>query len=146
MSARDDKIFRIIDANFNRSREGLRVCEDIARFVMNSGALTKELKSARHKISNIRKSMGHKAGRLMVSRDVDGDVTKHSLIRARTRRTTLPDIYQANMQRVKESIRVLEEFFKIIDENTSRKFQSLRFDIYEIEQRSARLISGLKNL
>jgi thiamine-phosphate pyrophosphorylase len=143
MTTRDEKIFRIIDANFNRSREGLRVCEEIARFILNSKPLTEDLKSARHKISTIRKNMGAKAGLLMTSRDVEGDVTKNSLISARTRRTSLADIYQANMQRVKESVRVLEEFFKLIDETTSRKLQSLRFDIYEIEQKSARPIAGL---
>ncbi len=140
MKTREDKIFRIIDANFNRSREGLRVCEEIARFVLNSKVLTEDLKSVRHKISTIRKNTSPS---LIASRDVEGDVAKDSLVRARTKRTTLADIYQANMQRSKESIRVLEEFFKLIDESVSRKLQSLRFDVYEIEKKSAGSIARL---
>ena len=52
MGIRED-VFRVVDANFNRSREGLRVCEDITRFIVASPALTKELKALRHGISDI---------------------------------------------------------------------------------------------
>jgi thiamine-phosphate pyrophosphorylase len=141
----DEKLYRIIDANFNRSREGLRVCEEIARFVLDSKELTEGLKSVRHKISTVRKTMPEISYRLAASRDVEGDVGKSLNIRSRTRRASCADIYEANIQRVKESIRVLEEFFKIIDENTSRKFSSLRFKVYEIEQGSASKIAALKN-
>ena len=50
------EISRIIDANLNRSREGLRVCEDIARFAMNSGKISRELKTVRHAISSVMRS------------------------------------------------------------------------------------------
>ena len=43
-------LLRILDANSNRSREGLRVCEEVARFVLNSHPLTKDLKRLRHAI------------------------------------------------------------------------------------------------
>ena len=42
---------RIIDANLNRSREGLRVCEEVARFHLSSPQLTRELKSVRHAVN-----------------------------------------------------------------------------------------------
>ena len=144
MTKQEDLVWRVIDANFNRSREGLRVCEEIARFILNSKPLTEELKSARHAISNIRKNAGDKPGRLLASRDVEGDVAKELNIRMRTRRATSADIYQANIQRVKESLRVLEEFFKIIDEKQSRKFSGLRFRIYDIERRSAGRIAAFR--
>jgi thiamine-phosphate pyrophosphorylase len=144
MNKTEDRIFRIIDANFNRSREGLRVCEEIARFVLNSKKITQELKGARHRISTIRKSMGLASGMLITSRDVEGDVTKGSNIRLRTKRATCADIYTANMQRAKESLRVLEEFFKLIDEKTSRKFSKIRFIVYKIEQDSDPAIEKLR--
>ena len=144
MTRQEELVWRIIDANFNRSREGLRVCEEIARFILNSKPLTEELKSARHSISTIRKNTGDKSGILLASRDVEGDVAKELNIRMRTKRATSADIFQANIQRVKESLRVLEEFFKLMDEKTSKKFSKLRFDVYMIEQGSSRAIYKLK--
>jgi hypothetical protein len=144
MNKTEERIFRIIDANFNRSREGLRVCEEIARFVLNSKKLTEELKSARHRISTIKKGVGAISGALISSRDVEGDVTKWSNIRARTKRASCADIYTANIQRAKESLRVLEEFFKLMDEKTSKKFSRIRFFVYEIEQDSSSAIKKLR--
>ena len=42
---------RIIDANFNRSREALRVMEEYARFVLDDGVATGQLKSLRHELT-----------------------------------------------------------------------------------------------
>ena len=42
---------RILDANFNRSREALRVMEEFARFVLDDSSLTQALKSARHDLT-----------------------------------------------------------------------------------------------
>ena len=44
------KILRIIDANANRLREALRVCEDIARFILSDKRATQEFKSLRHRV------------------------------------------------------------------------------------------------
>jgi thiamine-phosphate pyrophosphorylase len=144
MKNAEKHIYRIIDANFNRSREGLRVCEEIARFAIGSKELTEELKSVRHRISTIKKDTGSGPIELICSRDVAGDVGRDSNIRARTRRADLGDIFSANMQRTKESIRVLEEFFKLIDEDISRRFSRLRFKVYDIEQSSAKRLGSLK--
>ena len=46
------------------------------------------------------------------------------------------DIFGANIERVKESLRVLEEFFKLIDKKDSAKFTKLRFKVYEIEKKA----------
>jgi thiamine-phosphate pyrophosphorylase len=144
MKNSEKHIYRIIDANFNRSREGLRVCEEIARFAIGSKELTEKLKSVRHGISTIKKDTGSGPIALISSRDVAGDVGRESNIRARTRRADLGDIFSANMQRTKESIRVLEEFFKLIDEDISRRFSRLRFKVYDIEQSSAKRLGSLK--
>ena len=39
----DPLILRLIDANLNRAREGLRVIEDYARFVRNDAELSMRL-------------------------------------------------------------------------------------------------------
>ena len=129
-------IFRVIDANLNRSREGLRVCEEIARFVLNSKPLTEDLKSVRHGISGIIKNNSGRLNSLAASRDSEGDVLRRSGSESEMKRRGLADIFAANMERVKESLRVLEEFFKLIDNKASAEFCGLRFKVYTIEKKA----------
>jgi hypothetical protein len=130
------EVFRIIDANFNRSREGLRVCEEVARFAWNSSSLTKELRSVRHSITGILKKTPAVSGILFSTRDVGSDVGRLERRRSEMRRMDYSDIFGANIQRAKESLRVLEEFFKLINKNDSAKFTKLRFKVYEIEKKA----------
>ena len=44
------KIYRIIDANLNRVSEGLRVIEDIERFIFEDEEISKKLREIRHKV------------------------------------------------------------------------------------------------
>ena len=104
----DKNILRIIDVNLNRAREGLRVCEDIIRFVLNDASSTRSLKSIRHKIQSIIDSSKIEKESLCISRDVGTDVgTELDWLEARN---SWQSIFFANIQRVKESLRVLEEF------------------------------------
>ena len=132
----EKEIFRIIDANFNRSREGLRVCEEIARFIWNSPGLTIELKSVRHSITDILKSERTSFKILFKTRNVRNDVGRKERQKSEMRRIDYSDIFSANIERAKESLRVLEEFFKLIDKNDSAKFTKLRFKVYEIEKKA----------
>ena len=134
-------IFRIIDANLNRSREGLRVCEDIARFALDSKALTEELKKVRHSISNIAKNSSLELKGLSAARNSEDDVLRRSRFESEMKRRGLSDIFAANFERVKESLRVLEEIFKLINVKSSSKFCSLRFKVYAIEKKA---ISSLR--
>ena len=139
------EMLRIIDANLNRSREGLRVCEEIARFMLDSRKLTEELKSVRHKISNIVKTFPVSSKKLFSSRDVEMDVGRRFKSRSEMARSDYADIFSANIERVKESLRVLEEFSKLIDRKTSIKFTNLRFNVYDIEKEAVRKISSLRH-
>jgi len=139
------KIWRIVDANLNRSREGLRVCEDIARFFLNSPALTKSLKSVRHSISGIAKIHYAENGSISESRDAKNDVGRRAKEPAEMKRTDVLDIFSANSERTKESLRVLEEFYKLIDKKQSLKFSRLRYRMYEIEKKAVRSIKAMRN-
>lgn len=130
------EVFRIIDANFNRSREGLRVCEEVTRFVWNSSVLTKDLKTVRHSITNILKNSPSTSKILFKARDVGSDVGRRVRQKSEMGRLDYSDIFGANIERAKESLRVLEEFFKLIDKNDSAKFTKLRFKVYEIEKKA----------
>jgi thiamine-phosphate pyrophosphorylase len=130
-------VLRLIDANLNRSREGLRVCEDICRFIFNSPGLTKDLKTARHDVTALAKHLNGSTGLLLKNRNTEEDVGRDSFSATEMKRSGACDIFSANIERVKESLRVLEEFSKLIDTKISVKFSRLRFKVYDIEKKAA---------
>jgi len=125
---------RIIDANLNRLREALRVCEDVTRFILDDKDYTARLKDIRHdvfKAVSDSNKLGYSS--LLSSRDSIGDVGKES-ISSELKRTDPFDILSANFQRAKESVRVLEEFSKMVDSKLAQRFKGIRFYIYNLEK------------
>jgi len=141
----EKKIFRIIDANANRSREGLRVCEEITRFILSSKGLTKELKGVRHRITDLAKEVSRNHLNLLDARDARTDIGRRVKVGGEKKRTDYADVFAANMERVKESLRALEEFSKLIDDKISRHFSDLRFKVYDIEKRAVKKIESLRD-
>ena len=139
--AKKSTVKRIIDANINRVKEGLRVCEEITRFILNSRSLTQELKESRHRIDAAAKGLATK-NELLKERLSLEDVGENIYVNE-LQRNSLKDIFFANIQRAKESIRVLEEFSKLININSSLKFKKIRYKIYAIEKKAAERISAL---
>lgn len=141
------KLLQIIDANLNRAREGLRVCEDIARFVISDKDIAVSLKNMRHAMTKVLlQSKILSLKRLLQMRDTEKDIMKHIDFK-KCKRRNIDDIFMANIERVKESLRVLEECSKIIDENISRKYRHLRFNAYDVEKKvvtSTRAVSGTR--
>lgn len=127
------KVYRVIDANLNRSREGLRVCEEVIRFIFNDAKLTNNLRELRHNITEIMKSLSLSPRELLSSRDIRLDVGKNSV--KNKKREGYADIFMANVERAKEALRVLEEFSHILDIETSKKFGMLRFRLYNLEKK-----------
>ena len=136
------EVLRILDANLNRSREGLRVCEEIARFVMQDKLLTRQLKKTRHSISDCLKEVPASFTELVASRDVRSDVGKESSQSEHHRQDAL-GLFLANSERVKESLRVLEEISKFIDHKISDRFKKVRFDVYAIEKKALPKLEAL---
>jgi len=137
------KAGRVIDANLNRVKEGLRVCEEITRFILDSRALTAQLKSVRHSIDCVGLNLAENCCRLK-QRDSENDVGRKNS-RDELIRRSFQDIFAANIQRVKESIRVLEEFAKLSDVKSALIFKNLRYKIYEIEKKAFSKIAALSD-
>lgn len=133
---------RIFDANLNRSREGLRVCEDIYRFVVEDEKSSLKLKSIRHAITAAFKSSRIQMTELLGSRDSANDVGKKISKLENLKRDSL-DLFLANIERAKEALRVLEEVSKLQNEALSRKFKRIRFNVYTIEKRLAPKLEAL---
>ncbi len=121
----------LIDANFNRCKEGLRVCEDIFRFIFFDDGLRTQARSYRHKlVTLVEQSLIKKA---ILTRDSKKDLGRR-LDSLENKRKDLWDILYRNLQRSKESLRVLEEFSKITDKKNTAKIKNLRYQIYEFEK------------
>ncbi|MBF0216480.1 MAG: thiamine-phosphate pyrophosphorylase [Candidatus Omnitrophica bacterium] len=134
----DKGVYRIIDANFNRVMEGMRVCEDILRFSADDAKGTAKLKSLRHSVySAIKKLREDHLEELVSSRDVHMDIGKKSIV-SEKKRKGLVDLFLANSQRGKESLRVLEEVLKLFDGRLSEQFKKFRFSLYSIEKTAVR--------
>jgi len=125
--------YRIIDANNNRSREALRVCEDIARFAINSRTLAGSIKSARHQIGAILRGLRLDKGELLSSRDASSDIGRNGEYDISGKKD-LTSIFAANIRRSEESLRVLEEFVSMLDRKASLKFKKIRFNLYDLEK------------
>jgi len=121
------EIFRVIDANLNRLKEGIRVIEDIARYSHNNKKVASKLKQLRHK-SNIDDLQN-----LLASRDSINDVLRPT-ISSEMDRNGLKSIIVANYKRAQESSRVLEEMYKIIDPALSETFKQIRYELYTLEK------------
>lgn len=142
----DVGVYRIIDANINRVMEGIRVCEDIVRFASNNEILTRELKEVRHLVLGAVKPFRKKyLKELVSSRDSYADVGLKS-IKSEKNRENIVDLFMANIQRGKESLRVLEEVMKLFHPDMSVKFKSFRFRLYELEKTAVKDLGKFRDV
>ena len=125
-------ILRIIDANINRTGEGLRVLEEYARLSLNDSALSQQLKSLRHKLVNINSTLQQS---LIGARDAAGDVGSKMDVPAEDKSRDISASVIANTRRVQESLRVLEELAKAPEIGLdSENYRQSRFELYTIEK------------
>ena len=129
----------MIDANLNRSSEGLRVLEDVARFLLNDTELSQRLRTLRHTLARETQSLS--VG-LLSGRDSEHDVGRlHSKDKEPITKASSPqgllDLVTANAKRVEESLRVVEELAKLPEISSmlnSASFEQTRFALYALER------------
>lgn len=123
----------ILDANFNRSREALRVCEEVARFILRDARAVRELRAIRHGVTRVLRT--YRLEDLLRARNTARDPGK-SPHRWEKRRANWRDLYGANLERSKEALRVLEEVTKLDEPQKSKSLKALRFKLYDHEKRT----------
>lgn len=128
---------RLIDANLNRLREGIRVVEDIFRYIYNNKEISTKLKSLRH----IARTKNYYE--LLETRDVENDVLRES-IKSEQNREDLNSILIANFKRAQESSRVLEELTKLLSIEDSENFKYIRYELYNLEIVLTKITSNSK--
>jgi len=128
----------MIDANLNRSSEGLRFLEDVTRFLLNDAELSRRLRTLRHDLAQETKSLG--VGPLS-QRDSEHDVGAYMGAsyepEAKQSLQALSSLVTANAKRVEESLRVIEELAKLPEISSmlnSASFERTRFALYTLER------------
>jgi thiamine-phosphate pyrophosphorylase len=120
-------LYRLLDANLNRSREGLRVIEDWCRFGLNNGELSAQCKAMRQTLGQWHKPEFRQA------RDTSGDVGTGITHPQEAVRSDVRAVLQANLCRVEESLRVLEEYGKIYGSSMGAVMKQLRYQTYQLD-------------
>lgn len=124
-------IRRILDANLDRAREGLRAIEDWCRFGLDDTPLTQECKALRQELGR-----WHLA-ELRAARSTPTDVGTALDHPQERQREDLQAVLQANFCRVQEALRTLEEYGKIGYPDLAAASKQLRYRTYTIESQLA---------
>ena len=124
-------VLRLLDANANRALEGMRVCEDIVRFHLEFPVAFRQLRALRHAIAHAIRQLPVGPLDLARARASRTDVGRRA---AASRVRSLEQLLVINLQRVKESLRTMEESSRLIAPSQAASFQRLRFRTYEVER------------
>ncbi len=128
----DPTLLRILDANLNRAREGLRVLEEYTRMALNDEAMTARIKSLRHELERVPRAIGEQ--KLLAARDVQNDVGTRISVDSEKARRGLEHVAAAAAKRAEESLRCLEEYLKAVQPAEAAAVEQLRYRLYAIEQ------------
>jgi thiamine-phosphate pyrophosphorylase len=120
-------IERILDANLDRAREGLRVIEEWCRFGLNDSKMAEQCKQMRQEIAT-----WHSA-ELRLARDTQEDVGTELSHPQEETRSSITRVLQANICRTQEALRVLEEYGKLYKPEMGEAFKQMRYRVYVLE-------------
>ena len=123
---------RLMDASANRAREGMRVVEDYCRFVLNDSYLTGQWKQLRHDLTTALGTIAPPT--LLQARDTLADVGATLKTPQEQRRDSLLAVAQANVKRVQEALRSLEEVAKTDHPELAAQLEKSRYVAYSLEK------------
>ena len=106
----DKEFLRTVDANTNRLCEGLRVVEDLCRFFLDKADIAKALRKIRH---SVRREISRTCPLIESFRNTEADVGKK--FPPGKKHTGPADLLRSNINRIQESLRVLEENTRCFD-------------------------------
>ena len=104
-------VVRVLDAAANRASEALRVVEDHARFVLDDAHLTEQWKRLRHDLTAALAGLPTEAR--AQCRQTQHDVGTTISTKAERQRTDLSAVLSANLARLQQALRTLEEYAKV---------------------------------
>lgn len=122
-------ICRILDANLDRCREGIRIIEEWCRFALNDAPLAETCKKIRQSIAQWHTEDIRQARN---TPDDCGTTLTHP---QEERRESPQQVLHINLARTQEALRVLEEYGKLYHPQMGTTFKQLRYQVYSLESR-----------
>lgn len=120
-------IYRILDANLDRAREGLRIIEEWCRFGLNDAQLTQDCKALRQELAQWH------SPELRAARHTPSDPGTTLTHPQEETRADLQDLLHANFSRIQEALRVLEEYAKLYQAEMAAACKQMRYRVYTLE-------------
>ncbi len=121
------KLFRILDANLDRAREGMRIVEEWCRFGLNDEAATAQLKHLRQEVARWH------TPEIRLARDTPGDLGTALTHPQESTRSSVAEVLQANFARTQEALRVLEEYGKLYSVEMAAACKQIRYQLYTLD-------------
>ncbi|MFM8526403.1 MAG: thiamine phosphate synthase [Cyanobacteriota bacterium] len=118
---------RLLDANLDRAREGLRVLEDWCRFVLERPDLVSRLKDMRQRLGRVHDE------RFKLARHTATDPAAGLGHPAQGERDGGWAVVAANAARSQEALRVLEEFGRALPGPLAQEAAAIRYGLYDLE-------------
>jgi thiamine-phosphate pyrophosphorylase len=120
-------IFRILDANLDRAREGLRIVEEWFRFGLDNAELAASCKEMRQTLAQWHSEQ------LRAARDTPNDVGTALSHPQEEHRVDVSHLLRANLSRIEEALRVLEEYSKLYNSEMAQACKQMRYQVYTLE-------------
>jgi thiamine-phosphate pyrophosphorylase len=127
LSLNQSTVYRILDANLDRAREGLRIIEEWCRFGLNHSPFTEECKQLRQELAQWHSE------ELRVARDTPNDPGTELTHPNEQSRANLNELLRSNFCRTQEALRVLEEYGKLYSEPMAAACKQMRYRVYTLE-------------
>ena len=128
MTPDNSALFRILDANLDRAREGLRVIEEWCRFGLDNAKLASQCKDLRQQLGQWHRNEYRQA------RNTQNDVGTGINHVQEFERSSVSAVLAANCARVQEALRVLEEYGKLSHPELASGCKQIRYQVYSLEQ------------
>ena len=120
-------VYRILDANLDRAREGLRIIEEWCRFGLDNGSLAEECKNIRQELARLHN------WEIRQARNTPTDVGTELSHPQEEVRNSVESLLQANLCRTQEALRVLEEYGKLYHPQMGAICKQMRYRVYTLE-------------
>jgi thiamine-phosphate pyrophosphorylase len=120
-------IYRILDANLDRAREGLRIIEEWCRFGLNNPQLTEACKNLRQELGQWHRE------EIRAYRDTPNDPGTAITHPQEQQRANITELLRSNFCRTQEALRVLEEYSKLYSEPMAAACKQMRYQVYTLE-------------
>lgn len=120
-------IYRILDANLDRAREGIRIIEEWCRFSLDCSTLAQTCKEIRQALASWHTE------ELRNARNTPDDCGTSLTHPQEEIRHSPQQILHINLARTQEALRVLEEYGKLYDPLMGSQCKQMRYQIYTLE-------------